>query len=104
MKWLDLSEFDNFEIKVDDGGIVNKCTYYDLAHWGLNRISSPLIIPVTYSEDKLKKINNWVSAKFELERKEWENKFTPDALITPKRPKKINKLINKIKEYANISF
>ena len=37
MKWLDLSEIDNFEIKVDDGGVVNKCTYYDLVFWGLKR-------------------------------------------------------------------
>ena len=88
MKWLDLSEIDNFEIKVDDGGVVNKCTYYDLVFWGLKRNSSPLMTPVIYSETKLKKINDWGNEKFERERKEWENKYAPkhDETITIKRP------------------
>jgi hypothetical protein len=93
LTWLDLSEFDNFEVKVDDGGFVTKSTYYELAHWGMKRIPSPLISPVTYSENKKIKIRDFISEKWERERIEWENKYKPDMTITKERP------ISRIKKF-----
>lgn len=93
LTWLDLSEFDNFEVKVDDGGFVTKSTYYELANWGMKRIPSPLISPVFYSEDKKIKIRDFISEKLERERVEWEKKYKPDMTMTIERP------ISRIKKF-----
>lgn len=101
--WYDLSEINNFEIKVDEGSFITKCTYYDLAFWGLNR-SSVFGHKPNYSEDKYKRIIDWRNDKFNRERHEWEMMNAPKNYNTTEEPKRFKKLINKIKEYANISF
>jgi hypothetical protein len=111
MCWYDLSEIDNFEIKVDDGGFFSKCTYYDLAGWGLVR-SSVFGIAPNYSESKKQKISEWVKVKFEKDRIEYQKQMIrgysllseSDETTTIDRPKGIKKVINKIKKYANFSF
>jgi hypothetical protein len=111
MCWYDLSEIDNFEIKVDDGGFFSKCTYYDLASWGVVR-SSVFGIAPNYSESKKQKISEWVKVKFEKDRIEWQKQMIrglsllseSDETTTIYRPKGVKRVINKIKKYANFSF
>lgn len=107
MCWYDLSEIDNFEIKVDDGGFFSKCTYYDLASWGMVRSSIFGIAP-NYSDSKKQKISEWVK----VGRIEWKKQMIrgysllseSDETTTIDGPKGIKRVINKIKKYANFSF
>lgn len=116
LKWLDLSEIDNFEIKVSDGGELSKCTYYDLVSWALIRRSSAIIDYPEYSKEKLDKVRQYRTQILEQERFEYnrqmierhmssEYRFKLSQKETKKdKPNKLKKLINKFKNYANINF
>ena len=116
LKWLDLSEIDNFEIKVSDGGELSKCTYYDLASWALDRRDSAIIDYPGYSKEKLEKIRQYRTQILEQERFEYnrqmverhmspEYRFELTQIQSKKeKPNKLKKLINKFKEYANINL
>lgn len=116
LKWLDLSEIDNFEIKVSDGGELSKCTYYDLVSWALIRRGSAIIDYPEYSKEKLDKIRQYRTQILEQERFEYnrqmverhmspEYRFELSQKETKKeKPNKLKKIINKIKDYANINL
>lgn len=116
LKWLDLSEIDNFEIKVSDGGELSKCTYYDLASWALDRRDSAIISYPLYSKEKMDKIRQYRTQIFEQERFEYnrqmverhmspEYRFELTQIQSKKeKPNKLKKLINKFKNYANINI
>lgn len=74
MSWYDLSDIENFEIKVEEGNRRNKCTYYDLAYWGWDRQSVFGNKPF-YSEEKHKRIIKWFREKMRNEEKEYNEKM-----------------------------
>ena len=74
MDFFDLSDVENFEIKVEEGTRFHKCTYYDLAYWGWDR-RSPFGFRPNYSKEKHDKIISYFREKMKAERKEYDEKL-----------------------------
>jgi len=92
--WYDLSDIDNFEIKVSDGGHISKCTYYDLVLWGINRQGSPFGSKIVYSPEKYEKIFDYGQSKFEMEQKEYMEKYHPTKPQEIKKKSVFEKIID----------
>lgn len=74
MDFFDLSDVENFEIKVEEGTRFHKCTYYDLAYWGWDR-RTPFGPKPNYSKEKYNKIVSYFREKMRKEEKEYNEKM-----------------------------